>query len=146
MCLESKILFPRIAKEDIIVGKWLSLSSIGVVTYYQRYPVRSLKMKEKFPLSTVLKMFVEKRRHEYSSYKLEKGMFHSYNLNTMNYFTRQQFETGTIENCNMYVKAIIPKGALYYKDYWGDSYASNILILKPTEEQLKLFKLNNTDK
>lgn len=40
------------------------------------------------------------------------------------------------------VKAIIPKGALYYKDSNDNAYASNILILKPTKEQLKYFKYN----
>lgn len=142
MCLESKRLFPRIALTDIVVGKKLSFTyNNEVVTYYQRFPVRSLEMEEKFSLFTVLKMFVEKIIHKYSYYKLEGGMIHSYNLNNMNY-TRQQFETGAIKYDTLYVKAIIPKGALYYKDSYGNTYASNILILKPTEEQFKYFKCN----
>lgn len=143
MCLESKRLFPRRAKEDIIVGKVLSLTyNKEVVTYYQRYPVRSLEMKEKFSLFTVLKMFKGKIRDKYPYYILEGGMIHSYNFYNMDYFRRQQFEMGTIEYNDMYVKAIIPKGALYYIDRYGSTYASNILILKPTEEQLKYFKCN----
>ena len=142
MCLESKRLFPRTASTDIVVGKWLSLTSNGVVTYYQRYPVRSLEMKEKFSLFTVLKMFMLKIIRKYLYYHLEEGMIHSYNLDDMCYYTRQQFETGTIEHGNMYVKAIIPKGALYYKDCYDSYYASNKLILKPTERQLKYFKCN----
>lgn len=141
MCLESKRLFPRRALTDIVVGKALSITyKKGVVTYYQRYPVHSLEMKEKFSLFTVLNMFILKIRRKYSYYHLEEGMIHSYNLDNMDYFTRQQFETGTIEDNVMYIKAIIPKGALYYKDSYGHTYASNILILKPTKEQLKYFK------
>lgn len=143
MCLKSKRLFPRRAKEDIVVGKCLDITQDNkVVTYYQRYPVHSLEMKEKFSLSTILKMFINRIRYEYLYYRLERGMIHSYNLSGLDYFIRQQFETGTIEYRTMYVKAIIPKGALYYEDSLGATYASTILILKPTKEQLKYFKCN----
>ena len=143
MCLESKRLFPRRAKKDIVVGKVLSLTQNNeVVTYYQRYPVHSLEMKEKFSLFTVLKMFISKIRYKETYYTLEGGMIHSYNFCNMEYFRRQLFETGTFEYTNMYVKAVIPKGALYYIDRYGTTYASNILILKPTKEQLKYFKCN----
>lgn len=140
MCLESKRLFPRRALTDIVVSKALSLNyNNELVTYFMRYPVHSLKMKAKFSLFTVLKVFINKIINKRLYYEIEKGMIHSYNLDGMDYYTRQQFETGTIKHGNMYVKAIIPKGALYYKDY-HDTYASNILILKPTKEQLKYFK------
>lgn len=143
MCLESKRLFPRRAKNDIIVGKKLCLTyNNEVVTYYQAFPVHSLEMKEKFSLFTVLKMFVEKRRYKYQHYKLKGGVIHSYNLYDIHYSIRHLFETGAIRYGDMYVKAIIPKGALYYIDRYGHTYASNILILKPTEEQLKYFKYN----
>lgn len=143
MCLESKRLFPRTALTDIVVGKLLCLTyNNEVVTYYQRYPVRNLEMKEKFSLFTILKMFIEKRRHKDLYYTLKGGMIHSYNLGNRDYFERQRFETGITEYNDMYVKAIIPKGALYYKDCYDSTYASNILILKPTEEQLKYFKCN----
>ena len=143
MCLKSKRLFPRRAKEDIVAGKCLDITHDNkVVTYYQRYPVHSLEMKEKFSLSTILKMFINRIRYEYLYYRLEGGMIHSYNFSDLDYFTIQQFETGTIEHQTMWIKAIIPKGALYYKDSLGVTYASNILILKPTKEQLKYFKCN----
>lgn len=140
MCLETKRLFPRRALTDIVVGKALCLNyNNELVTYFMRYPVHSLKMKAKFSLFTILKVFINKIINKRLYYEIEKGMIHSYNLDGMDYYTRQQFETGTIKHGNMYVKAIIPKGALYYKDC-RDTYASNILILKPTKEQLKYFK------
>ena len=141
MCLESKRLFPRTALTDIVVGKTLCLNyNNEVVTYFMRYPVHGLEMKEKFSLFTILKVFISKIINKRLYYEIEKGMIHSYNLDNRDYFTRQQFETGTIECCNMYVKAVIPKGALYYKDCYGYTYASNKLILKPSKEQLKYFK------
>lgn len=43
-------------------------------------------------------------------------------------------------NVKMYVKAVIPKGSLYYIDHHGYTYASSKLVLKPSKEQLKYFK------
>lgn len=141
MCLISKRLFPQRAKEDIVVGKSLCLTyNNEVVTYFMKYPVHSLEMKEKFSLFTILKVFINKIINKPLYYEIAKGMIHSYNLDNMEYFTRQKFEIGAIEYSNIHVKAIIPKGALYYEDAYDYTYASNKLILIPSKEQLKYFK------
>jgi hypothetical protein len=132
MCLESARLFPRIAKEDIVVCKKLAYCDGKLVTWYRDYPVTNMIMKTKFILFTIIKLLFKDRIH--GRYNIEEGFIHSYN--TIIFGT----ELGEFDGYTMCVKAIIPKGALYYKDYWGSTYASNKLILKPSEEQLNYFE------
>lgn len=138
MCLESTELLPRKAKEDIIVGKKLWINRGKAVTFYQMYPINDLIMKTRFILFTIIKILF--RRRICGRYVVEEGFIHSYDLDTCSSYYIDSFTQGTIVDGILYVKAIIPKGALYYKDYWKHTYASNKLILKPTKEQLKYFK------
>lgn len=132
MCLESVRLFPRIAKEDIVVCKRLAYCDGKLFTWYQDYPVTNTVMKAKLTLFTIIKLlFKAKIRGRYA---IEEGVIHSYNANCF------ASELGEFDGYTMTVEAVIPKGALYYKSYWGDTYASNKLILKPSEKQLKYFK------
>lgn len=139
MCLESVRLFPRIAKEDIEVGKKLAFCNGELVTWYRDYPVTSVLMKTSFILLTILKLYLYKEKRN-TRYLIEEGVIHSYNLTMMSHAFKSNFILGKIDGETLYVRAIIPKGALYYKDYWGHTYASNKLILKPSEEQLKYFR------
>lgn len=139
MCLESKRLFPKIAKKDIIVGKKLFVNDGELVTYFREYPVTNVLMKVNFLLLTIIKLFLHgKDRH--GNYIIEGGVIHSYNLSNSSTQFKYSFIRGEIDICTIYVKAVIPKGALYYEDWNGLTYASNKLILMPTEEQLKYFK------
>lgn len=131
MCLESTRLFPRKAKEDIVVCKKLAYCSGKLTTWYRDYPVTNTIMKTKFTLFTIINILLDYRAH--GRYLIGEGVIHSY-------ATDLGYKSGEFDGYEMYVKAIIPKGALYYKDYWGYSYASNKLILKPSKEQLKYFK------
>lgn len=133
MCLESVRLFPKRAKEDIIVCKKLAYHNGKLITWYRDYPVTSTIMRTKFILFTIIKLLFEGRIHD--RYMVGGGFIHSYS-NTTSFYSK----LGEFEGYTMYVKAVIPKGALYYKDYEGSTYASNILILKPSKEQLKYFK------
>ena len=139
MCLESARLFPRIAKEDIEVGKKLCVHNGKIFTWYLDYPVTSTIMKTSFILLTILKLYLYKEKRN-GRYLIEEGVIHSYNLTTISYSFKSDFILGKFDGYTMYVKAVIPKGALYYKDNWGHTYASNKLILKPSEEQLKYFR------
>lgn len=133
MCLESTRLFPKIAKEDIVVCKQLAYCDGKLKTWYRDYPVTNTIMKTKFPLFTIVKLLFKSRIH--GRYSIEEGFIHSYS-NASCFYN----ELGEFDGYTMHVKAVIPKGALYYKDYWGGTYASNILILKPSEKQLPYFK------
>lgn len=132
MCLESARLFPRIAKEDIVVCKKLAYHNGKLVTWFRDYPVTNMIMKTKFILFTIIKLLFKNRIH--NRYIIEEGFIHSYNAKHLS------AELGKFDGHTLYVEAVIPKGALYYKDYWGSTYASNKLILKPSEEQLKYFR------
>lgn len=139
MCLESARLFPRIAKEDIEVGKKLCVHNGKTFTWYLDYPVTSIMMKTSFILLTILKLYLYKEKRN-TRYLVEEGVIHSFNLTMVSHAFKSNFISGKIDGETLYVRAIIPKGALYYKDYWGHTYASNKLILKPSEEQLKYFR------
>ena len=132
MCLESSRLFPKRAKEDIVVCKKLAYYNGKLVTWYEDYPVTSMIMETKFTLFTIIKILFGDRIH--GRYLIGEGVIHSYDTKPF------ADELGKFDGYTMFVKAVIPKGALYYKDYWGHAYASNKLILKPSEEQLKYFK------
>lgn len=138
MCLESTRLFPRRAKEDIEVGKKLAFYNGELITWYQDYPVTNVVMKTKPNLFTIIKIYLTKTIN--NRFLIGEGFIHSYNLNDFNRYDKYLFEKSAFDGDTMYVKAVIPKGALYYKDYWGHSYASNKLILKPSKELLKYFK------
>ena len=133
MCLGSVRLFPKIAKEDIVVCKKLAYDDGKLVTWFKDYPVTSTIMKTRFILFTIINLLFIGRIN--GRYMIEGGVIHSYS-NTTGFYSN----LGEFKNCTMYVKAVIPKGALYYKDYWGSTYASNILILKPSKEQLPYFE------
>lgn len=138
MCLESTRLFPIRAKEDIVVGKELYVSRGELVTAIREYPITSIVLKTNSWLFAILKLLFKLKCH--GRYIIEGGMFHSYNLDQSCSYFKEATLAGTVDGRRLYVKAIIPKGALYYKDYWGHTYASNKLILKPSKEQLKYFK------
>lgn len=138
MCLESTRFFPRIAKEDIVVGKELYVSGGELVTAIREYPITSILLKTNSWLFAILKLLFKLKCH--GRYIIEGGMFHSYNLDQSCSYFKEAILEGTVDGRRLYVKAIIPKGALYYKDYWGHTYASNKLILQPSKEQLKYFK------
>lgn len=131
MCLESVRLFPKIAKEDIVVCKKLIYDRGKLVTFFMEYPVTSMIMKTKFTLFTIIKLLFKDRIH--GRYIVEEGVIHSYDAILPN-------DDNAFNGRVLYVKAVIPKGALYYRDYWGYAYASNKLILKPSEEQLTYFE------
>lgn len=142
MCLESVRLFPRIAKKDIEVGKKLFVHNGKIFTMYRGYPVTSMIMKTSFTLLTIIKLYLYKKNIN-NRYLVGEGVIHSFNLSRMRSDLKSDFKLGKFDGETMYVRAIIPKGALYYKDYWGDTYASNKLILKPSEEQLRYFEKIN---
>lgn len=139
MCLESTRLFPRRAKEDIEVGKKLAFCNGELITWYRDYPVTNVVMKTRPNLFTIIKIYLRDRTIG-NRFIIEGGFIHSYNLNKVTSKYKSLFEKSALDGDTMYVKAVIPKGALYYKDYWGHSYASNKLILKPSKELLKYFK------
>lgn len=132
MCLLSTRLFPRRAKEDIVVCKQLAYYNYKLFTWYRDYPVTNMIMKTKFTLFTIIKLLF--RNRIYGRYVVEEGVIHSYNTT---YFADN---LDKFDGYTMFVKAVIPKGTLYYKSFQGDTYASSKLILKPSKEQLKYFK------
>lgn len=138
MCLDSTRLFPQRAKEDIVVGKVLHFIGGKLVTSIREYPITNTVLKANSWLFVVLKLLFKRKCH--GRYSIEGGMFHSYNLDQSCGDFKESVLSGIVDGRALYVKAIIPKGALYYKDYWGYTYASNKLILIPSEEQLKYFK------
>lgn len=138
MCLESVKLFPIKAEKDIEVGKKLAFYNGKLTTFYQEYPVTSVLMKTKPNLFTIIKTYLNKTIN--NRFIIKGGFIHSYNLDMFSHNFKFLFEKSVFDGSTMYVNAVIPKGALYYKDYWGDTYASSELILKPSKEQLKYFK------
>lgn len=138
MCLESTRLFPKRAKEDIVVGKVLHYVEGKLFTSIRDYPITNTVLKTNSWLFAILKLLFKGKST--FGYLIEGGVFHSYNLDSSSGYFNDCVFSGIVDGRTLYVKAVIPKGALYYKDYWGHSYASNKLILKPSKEQLKYFK------
>lgn len=138
MCLESVRLYPRRAEKDIEVFKKLNFCDGELTTFFRNYPVTNVVMKTKPNLFTIIKIYLTKTIN--NRFLIEEGFIHSYNPNEISYYEKYLFEKSVFDGSTMYVNAVIPKGTLYYKDYWGDTYASSELILKPSKEQLKYFK------
>ena len=137
MCLESVRLFPKRAKEDIVVGKELHFIGGKLVTSIRSYPITNTVLKTNWGLFDILKLLFKKCHDRYI---IEGGILHSYNLDTSCGYFKESVLSGIVDGRALYVKAVIPKGALYYKDYWGYTYASNKLILMPSKEQLPYFE------
>lgn len=137
MCLESTRLLPKRAKEDIVVGKVLHFTGGKLVTSIRSYPITNTVLKTNWRLFDILKLLFKKCHDRYI---IEGGMFHSYNIDTAYGDFKESVLSGTVDGIALYVKTVIPKGALYYKDYWGHTYASNKLILMPSKEQLPYFE------
>ena len=69
MCLESKRLFPRKAKEDIVVGKVLHFIGGKLVTSIREYPITNTVLKTNSWLFAILKLLFKRKycnRYQYS--------------------------------------------------------------------------------
>lgn len=113
MCLYTKQICPIRARRDIEVYKVLRYDSVTdkIITPYTHFPV----------LTKTMDVSEESiRRGMFFVHIVGKGMIHSYNYCPALAGYSQTF---------FLVKAVIPKGALYYRGLCND-YASKKLILK----------------
>lgn len=114
MCLYTRQICPIRARRDIEVYKVLRYDRAtgGIITPYVNFPVltKTIDVSEE-PME----------QGGYFTHTIAKGMVHSYNY------------LPTLEGCfyqtGFVVKAIIPKGTLYYRGFNNDC-ASKKLILK----------------
>lgn len=122
MCLETKHLLPKIAKEDIPVYKVLALSTDGLETPYRFMkiinPIIKPTLYSKIVyLSTfifnLITYLINKKVY------IDSGFIHVYPKKLYVGYNR------------VLIKAIIPKGSLYYKGLFCDteSYCASKIIL-----------------
>ena len=117
MCLFINHLEPKIANKDIVCYKLVERTKIKGIykSHFQgfEYIIRQLYTNY-FDIKYV-DMLIKRR---YNLFAIENGMFHSY----VNYLSAMTI----LPNC-VTLKCIIPKGAYYFKGYYGNypSYASS---------------------
>ena len=118
MCLVINHLEPKIADKDIVCYKLVERTKIkGIYKSHLlefEYIIRRLYTNY-FDIKYA-DMLIKRR---YSRFAIEEGMFHSYS-------SRIYPILDSLPNCAL-LKCIIPKGAYYFKGYYGNypSYASS---------------------
>ena len=118
MCLSINHLEPKIADKDIVCYKLVERTKIkGIYKSHLlefEYIIRRLYTNY-FDIKYA-DMLIKRR---YSRFAIEEGMFHSYS-------SRIYPILDSLPNCAL-LKCIIPKGAYYFKGYYGNypSYASS---------------------
>ena len=118
MCLFINHLEPKIADKDIICYKLVKRTEIKGVykSNIQRFEYIIRQLYTNYFDIKYVDMLIKKR---YNLFAIENGMFHSYASNV--YFILKPLQYCTLLKC------IIPKGAYYFKGYYGNypSYASS---------------------
>ena len=118
MCLFINQLEPKIADKDIVCYKLVKRTEIKGVykSNYLRFEYIIRQLYTNYFDIKYADMFI-KRRYNLSA--IEEGMFHSYASNVYSILNPLQY-------CTL-LKCIIPKGAYYFKGYYGNysSYASS---------------------
>ena len=125
MCLESKTIFPKIAKEDIICYKVIDIKGYSI--YNRSYQYDEHKINKANGGSRLIKdiLFYFFYRKRYSSFAYVFGILHSfafkgYALNLFNNLRKDN--SYTIWEC------VIPKGSLYFEGHYYE-YGSRKLKL-----------------
>lgn len=125
MCLESKTIFPKIAKEDIICYKVIDIKGYSVYNRSYQYDEHKInKANSGFRLIKDI-LFYFFYRKEYSSFAYVFGILHSFAFKgyALNLFIRLgKRDSYTIWEC------VIPKGSLYFEGYYNE-YGSRKLKL-----------------
>ena len=118
MCLFINHLEPKIADKDIICYKLVKRTEIKGVykSNIQRFEYIIRQLYTNYFDIKYVDMLIKRR---YNLFAIENGMFHSYASNV--YFILKPLQYCTLLKC------IIPKGAYYFKGYYGNypSYASS---------------------
>ena len=118
MCLFINQLEPKIADKDIICYKLVKRTEIKGVykSNIQRFEYIIRQLYTNYFDIKYVDMLIKRR---YNLFAIEEGMFHSYASNV--YFILKPLQYCTLLKC------IIPKGAYYFKGYYGNypSYASS---------------------
>ena len=118
MCLVTTQLEPKIADKDIICYKLVKRTEIKGVykSNIQRFEYIIRQLYTNYFDIKYVDMLIKRR---YNLFAIEEGMFHSYASNVYSILKPLQY-------CIL-LKCIIPKGAYYFKGYYGNypSYASS---------------------
>ena len=118
MCLVINHLEPKIADKDIICYKLVKRTKIKGIykSSFQGFEYIIRQLYTNYFDIKYADMFIKRR---YNLFAIEEGMFHSYASNV--YFILKPLQYCTLLKC------IIPKGAYYFKGYYGNypSYASS---------------------
>ena len=118
MCLFINYLEPKIADKDIVCYKLVKRTKIKGVykSNIQRFEYTIRQLYTNYFDIKYVDMLIKRR---YNLFAIENGMFHSYASNV--YFILKPLQYCTLLKC------IIPKGAYYFKGYYGNypSYASS---------------------
>ena len=118
MCLVTIQLEPKIADKDIICYKLVKRTKTKGVykSSFQEFEYIIRQLYTNYFDIKYADMFIKRR---YNLFAIEEGMFHSYASNV--YFILKPLQYCTLLKC------IIPKGAYYFKGYYGNypSYASS---------------------
>ena len=118
MCLFINQLEPKIADKDIVCYKLVKRTEIKGVykSNYVRFEYIIRQLYTNYFDIKYVDMLIKRR---YNLFAIENGMFHSYASNV--YFILKPLQYCTLLKC------IIPKGAYYFKGYYGNypSYASS---------------------
>ena len=118
MCLFINHLEPKIADKDIVCYKLVKRTKIKGVyeSNYLKFEYIIGQLYTNYFDIKYADMLIKRR---YSRFAIEEGMFHSYS-------SRIYPILDSLPNCAL-LKCIIPKGAYYFKGYYGNypSYASS---------------------
>ena len=121
MCLVIKQLEPKIADKDIIWYKLVERTKIKGI-YKSNYQGFEYIIRQLYTNNLDIRFANKSIKHYFYTdfYKIEEGMFHSY-VNHLYPAILRSLPNHTLLKC------IIPKGAYYFKGYYGNysSYASS---------------------
>lgn len=125
MCLESKTIFPRIAKEDIICYKVIDAKNYSI--YFGKYQYREHEINKAIGCFGLIKdiLFYFFCRKRYSFIRYYSGILHSFALKECalnSFYILRKDKSYTIWEC------IIPKGSLYFEGHYNE-YGSRKLKL-----------------
>lgn len=124
MCLESKTVFPKIAKEDIICYKVIDIKGYSVYNRSYQYDEHKInKANGGFRLIKDILFYFFHKRYSFVGYVfgiLHSFVFKRYALNLLS--NLEKSDSYTVWEC------VIPKGSLYFEGYYNE-YGSRKLKL-----------------
>lgn len=125
MCLESKTIFPKIAKKDIICYKVIDIENYSVFNKDYQYDEHKTNKASNFYELIIRILFYFVCRKKYLFIRYYSGILHSFSSKN-----QAQYLLYKLNKTDSYViwECVIPKGSLYFEGHYNE-YGSRKLKL-----------------